>query len=325
MTLSQSSVIIGHELQRRYLRGLIDSDRLPQSIVLSGKSGIGKALVAREAILYSFCSADKQMRPCGVCKHCKTLSAGTHPDLIELNPDAKGAIRIGEADEPGSVRWMVARLGQKAIYGKYAVIVNGCDAIQENAQNALLKTLEEASAGTAIYLITSSLSSLLTTIKSRSMLLQFSPLSIEHIKSMRSPFNHLAALFCGGSPALYDHFSQDDIAGTFLDALRSVKAFFEEHKKIDIDFKGLSATFAEGAPMAIDALLGFYDFNLSRVLTGTGEIEEEISRYLLKDSDSVRIVIRALLALRRDMVFHINSSLAFSCHLKEDIMKMGNL
>jgi len=316
MRISNSAAIIGHDLQRRYLRGLIDGDRLPQSIILCGKAGIGKSLVAREMISYSFCGAEKAMRPCGVCKHCRTLAAGTHPDLLELNPDAKGSIKIGEADEPGSVRWMVARLGQKAVFGKYAVIVNGCDAIQENAQNALLKTLEEASQGTVIFLITASLSSVLATIKSRSMLLQFTPLSIEQLKQMRSPLDPLASLFCGGSPALYDHFTQSDASSSFVEALCAVKGFFEEGKKIDIDFKGLSATFADGVPMAIDALLGFYDFNLARVLTGAGGFEEETARYLLKDPDSVRKVIRSLLALRGDAVFHVNSSLAFSAHLR---------
>ncbi len=309
-----SPSIVGHETQRRYLKRLADSGRFPQALILYGKAGIGKSLVVQELIAYMFCSASQ--RPCGECKQCRTVAAKTHPDLIEIAPDAKGSIKIGEAGEQGTVRWLVARLGQKAIYGRYAVIVNGFDAIQENGQNALLKTLEETAAGTMIFLITGSLSSVLPTIKSRSMMLQFSPLNLQQMALIRKPLHTLASLLSGGSLAMYDHFMQEDALAPFLEALAGIKAFFEEHKKIDIDFKALSATFAEGITMAIDAMSGFYEYNLSSLFMRKGESDVETERFMLLNSEDVRTVLRALLKLRGDQVYHVNSTQAFPYHLR---------
>lgn len=324
---SPFSQIQGHEQQRRYLKTLVDAQRMPQSIILYGKSGIGKSLVVRELISYMFCEADSSRRPCGLCKHCKTVAAGTHPDLIEILPDAKGSIKVGEADERGTVRWMVGRLGQKAVFGKYAVIVNGCDMIQDTGQNALLKTLEDAPQGSVIFLITDSLSAVLPTIRSRSMLLQFAALTVKQLEKLRSPLLPLPAIFSGGSVPLYDHFAESKTAQPFIDALLGVKAFFENSRKIDIDFKSLSATFADGATMAIEALLGFYDYNLSCLYSKAGGYELETENYFLKDPDAVRIVIRSLLKLRADTVFHVNGTLAFSTHISDetDRMKKWNI
>ena len=167
--------IIGHSRQIKILEVLRRNDDIPQTILFSGKSGIGKKLVARRLLASLFCEAGDP--PCLKCPSCLQAAGGTFPDIIELGPDEKGSIPIGDADrsEPGSVRWLIDRLSKKSISGTYGVLIDGAESISAAGQNALLKTIEEPQAGAHIIIITANRSLILPTILSRCMNLPFYP------------------------------------------------------------------------------------------------------------------------------------------------------
>ena len=117
--------IIGHERQLRVLSLLVKNKNTPHSMLFSGKSGIGKRLIARRFLAALFCTAGNP--PCGSCPSCLQAGrAATHPDIIELAPDEKGSITIGDVDrsEPGTVRWLISRLSKKSVSGKYGVLID---------------------------------------------------------------------------------------------------------------------------------------------------------------------------------------------------------
>ena len=131
--------------------------------LLHGPSGIGKRALADRFMAFLLCQSPKALEACGQCKSCHLLAAGTHPDNFVLEPE--------EADKPikvDQVRELVDFVVQTAqLGGRKVVLLEPAEAMNLNAANALLKSLEEPSGNTVLLLISHQPSRLLPTIKSR--------------------------------------------------------------------------------------------------------------------------------------------------------------
>lgn len=147
---------------------------LPHALLLSGPSGLGKHDFAAYLAQALVCeSRDQAAQPCGRCKACTLATAGTHPDITWLSPEEPGKqIRID------AVRSLVGRttLTTQA-QGSRVFIIEPADAMNRNAANALLKTLEEPGASSVLVLVSAAPHRLPATIRSRCQLLQFRPVS----------------------------------------------------------------------------------------------------------------------------------------------------
>lgn len=142
---------------------LVHNGRVPHGVLLTGLPGLGKAHLAKALAASLMCSAEYNHRPCGVCKACELLKAGSHPDLKLLEPEAPAkAIRVDQ------VRELVNFLGTTAQQGGWkCVIIQPADAMNTPAANALLKSLEEPPGSSLILLVSSNPSRLLPTLRSR--------------------------------------------------------------------------------------------------------------------------------------------------------------
>ncbi|MFC1669247.1 ATP-binding protein [Spirochaetota bacterium] len=176
--------IIGHKRQIKKLELLYSNNAIPQAMLFSGISGIGKRAIAVRFIKGLFCS--NQNPPCRSCPVCVQIIKGSFPDMIELSPNDKGIIPIGDPKkrELGSVRWLIDRLAKKPLSGRYAVLLDGIDQINIQGQNALLKAIEEPPPGTHIFLITANKSKVIPTILSRCSELTFYPLNNSEMKEI---------------------------------------------------------------------------------------------------------------------------------------------
>lgn len=150
------------ELWSDWLR-LMQNGRVPHGVLLSGIPGLGKGHLGRALAASLMCNAAFDQRPCGSCKGCELLKAGTHPDLKLLEPEAPGkAIRVDQ------VRALVDFLATTAQQGGWkCVIIQPADAMNMQAANALLKSLEEPPGSSLILLVSSNPSRLLPTLRSR--------------------------------------------------------------------------------------------------------------------------------------------------------------
>ena len=114
--------------------------------------------------------------PCGECRCCRQIAEHSYSELFELSPSGKaGYIRIGDETnpEPNTLRWFVQQfeLASSNADGRKIGVIYNCDAMNSEAQNAFLKTLEEPDPGVIFILLTANPSALLATTRSRCQLL----------------------------------------------------------------------------------------------------------------------------------------------------------
>jgi DNA polymerase III subunit delta' len=273
--------IIGQERVKNVLRQALTARKLPNAYLFSGPEGVGKDAVALELAKAVNCTDPVAggTESCGVCDSCKRISdlssslvvflcalanessmkekdkdemnEALREELAEKSSDPYHNIHIAKAIaiNVDQIRDLRVRLAQSVTGGrKRVVIVSEADMMNQQAQNAFLKTLEEPHENTLIILTSSNPARLLPTIHSRTQELRFDMLSPEEIASAleerdslpREQAEFLARL-AGGSYSAARSFSDEDIA-----ALRA--------KVIDIMLAGVTKN-RQGVMAQIDSLI----------------------------------------------------------------------
>ena len=159
---------IGQEHVKNLLSDHIRDGRIGHAYIFCGPEGIG-----RKSMAYCFAEAltckNGGILPCGSCESCVLNHSKTNPDIITIRQQ-EGKATIG-VDEVRSVQEEVSTAPQ---YGKYKILIfEHAEKLTVQAQNALLKTLEEPPAFVVMILVTSNLSVMLDTVKSRSVRVDF--------------------------------------------------------------------------------------------------------------------------------------------------------
>lgn len=141
------------------------ADRLPHGLRLTGPAGVGKRVLAESLAAWLLCEAvrvDGGTTPCGDCKQCRLVRAGSHPDLQSCRPESSRYIRIDQ------IRALGDFLSQSPqVAGRKVVIIDRADQLNLNAANALLKTLEEPADDANLILLHDEGRPLRPTIRSR--------------------------------------------------------------------------------------------------------------------------------------------------------------
>jgi DNA polymerase-3 subunit delta' len=164
--------LIGHRHLVELLRQAVSRRRVPQSLLLAGPEGVGKRAVALALAQAVNCPNGRDGDACGACHVCRRIAAGTHSDVVVLDNDGEASIKI----KPLRDRVLDA-IGYRPFEGARRVfIIDPADELTVEAQDALLKTLEEPPAAALLVLVTSYPDTLLPTIQSRCRRLRFGPL-----------------------------------------------------------------------------------------------------------------------------------------------------
>ena len=171
--------IKGQDSALLLLKESIKKDRVFSSYLFVGPDGVGKKLAAKNLAKAVNCLSENS-KPCDSCRSCKNIDSEIHPDIFFIEP--KGASSSVGIDE---IRTCITRANLKPYEGKKKVfIINNAHSMKAEAQNAFLKTLEEAPQDTIFVLISRSKEALLSTIVSRCHAIRFFASSVELVKSV---------------------------------------------------------------------------------------------------------------------------------------------
>lgn len=170
--------IIGNEQIKNILQESIKRNKTSHSYLFVGIEGIGKKIVAKEFAKKLLCLEENKQE--SNCKSCIEFDSNNHPDFLLLEPEGN-VIKIEQ------IRQLQKRIQEKPIIShKKVYIINNADKMTKEAQNCLLKTLEEPPEFSTIILIGTNENAFLSTIKSRCMILHFQKIEDEKIKQYLS-------------------------------------------------------------------------------------------------------------------------------------------
>ena len=167
--------ILANDKVKEFLNNSIENNKVLHSYLFLGTEGIGKKEIAKEFARKILCLNDHSDE-CK-CKACLCFENDNHPDFNLINDQ-------GETIKINQIREITNKIYEKPIISsKKVYIINDCEKMTEEAQNCLLKTLEEPPEYVCIILISSNENFILTTIKSRCMKISFKNISDEELKN----------------------------------------------------------------------------------------------------------------------------------------------
>lgn len=149
------------------LQKRIAENRLPHALLVCGERGVGKRRFADALASLLICDAlvgsgNQGNQPCGECKQCELVGAGTHPDIRLYAPEKSRMIKIDQIRALSAFAVSSPQVGRRKI-----AIIDRADQLNINSANALLKTLEEPSDDVVLILLQESGRPVLPTIRSR--------------------------------------------------------------------------------------------------------------------------------------------------------------
>ena len=172
----------------RILTAFLHKKTIPHALLFTGIDGVGKNRIATLFAMTANCAdrtgssgsaasspAAAGLHPCGVCRSCRKIEKGIHPDILRVQPDGR-MIRIHQ------IRSLIETLSLKPMEARRRfVIIEQAETMRPAAANALLKTLEEPPDRTILILMAGQAADLLPTIVSRCRHVRFHPVSVESI------------------------------------------------------------------------------------------------------------------------------------------------
>ena len=166
--------IIGNEKIKKELEESIKNNQVSHSYMFIGEEGIGKKEIAKEFAKNILCLGEN--KPCNQCKSCVEFNSENHPDFQIIEPE-------GNTLKIDTIREFQKKVVEKPITSEKKVyIINDSDKMTPEAQNCLLKTLEEPPEFVIIILIGKNENFFLSTIKSRCLIMHFEQLSNNELK-----------------------------------------------------------------------------------------------------------------------------------------------
>lgn len=159
--------VVGHKDIINYIRNAVREDKVSHAYILNGERGAGKKMLANLFAATLLCEKGGP-DPCNECHSCRQAESGNHPDIIKVTHEKPNSISVDDIREQVNNTIMI-----KPYQGPYKVyIIPQADMMTPQAQNALLKTIEEPPEYAVIMLLTENADTLLSTINSRCVMLK---------------------------------------------------------------------------------------------------------------------------------------------------------
>jgi DNA polymerase-3 subunit delta' len=196
--------ITGHHPLFERLGRAATRGTLPPSLIFAGPEGVGKRMAAVALAQLFNCLAprdasDGHPDSCGECAACRRIARGVHADVLVVEPGDTGSIKVDQ------VRDAIERSAYRPFEGRRRVVIlDDADAMLPEAQNALLKTLEEPPPASTFILVTSRPDVLLPTVLSRCQRVRFGRLAPSDVAAVLMRDHGFAGTDAHAAAALSD-------------------------------------------------------------------------------------------------------------------------
>ena len=306
--------ILGQDSAVLFLKNSCENGLTSHAFIFAGQAGVGKKLAAVNFAKALNCTASGE-KPCDTCVSCRKIDASNHPDIFLLKPE-KESSSLGI----DKVREIIKNVGLKPYESKKKVyIIDDSASLTLEAQNALLKTVEEPPSDSVIIFIAERPDDLLPTIGSRCQVLKFFPLKAEDIRGILVSVYKLddtqarvLSRLSAGSLAMALKLND----GKFFDKRSGLIKGLLDGSFFDSDFEGLTKSDTRAY---LDTMLTWYrDILITKIAAKSGEtllvnvdrsetIEKE-ARHM--DFDFLDDIIRQIVMTRSFLEQNVNPKLA---------------
>jgi len=284
--------VTGHRPVLDLLARAVSRGSVPPTFIFAGPEGVGKRRTAIALAQAVNCeqpetfagNAESGTDACGRCAACKRIARGVHADVLLVEPGDSGSIKIDQ------VRDAIDRAAYRPFEGRRRlVIIDGADALVGEAQNALLKTLEEPPPSSIFVLLTARPDLLLPTVRSRGHQLRFGALAESDVAAV----------------LIKEHgFGEPDARAAAATSDGSVGRALEEHSEEAVEARDAATRVLQAVAASSDPRRRLEG---AKALAGSGD-REEVWRRLLALSSLLRDM--SVLASRADEHVLANADLA---------------
>lgn len=255
--------IVGHKELKKHFKLSLTSKQVSHAYLIYGEDDSGKMMLAKAFAMALQCKELTNEDSCGICTSCKQFKSANHPDVIYVER-LKNKYEIGVDDIREQVNNNIVIKPYSSPYKIY--IIDEAQMLSVQAQNALLKTLEEPPGYAIVLLITNNLSSILETIQSRCIMLQTKPVEKDLIKvHLMSEHQipdyqaELSAIFAQGNVGkAINYASSEKFIETKNDILNILKHIDEKENYELIDFANNLTKEKDNVLNVLDLILLWY-------------------------------------------------------------------
>lgn len=225
--------ILENDMIKEHFKRAIEHQKVSHAYILTGETGMGKKSVASAFSMALLCEKGG-IEPCMLCHSCKQVFSGNHPDLIYVKHEKPNSIGVDDIREQIHDTIMIRPYSSR--YKIY--VVDEAEKMTVQAQNALLKTIEEPPSYAIVVLITTNEEAFLPTILSRCVKLNLKPLKDYTVKNYLTSSMHVMdkeaevyAAFARGNLGKAIHLASSD---EFQELYRSVMNLVKNVESMDI-------------------------------------------------------------------------------------------
>ena len=169
--------ILGNDAIKNYFRSAIEHDRVSHAYIFEGEKGCGKKLMTE--IFAKTLQCEGEQKPCGKCSSCLQIAHHNHPDVIWVKHEKANLIKVEDIRDQ-----LINTIDIRPYKGPYKIyIIDEAEKMNIQAQNAILKTIEEPNGYAILFLLTQSRGAFLPTILSRCITMSVKPVSTGQIKA----------------------------------------------------------------------------------------------------------------------------------------------
>lgn len=301
----------------KVLRHAITRKELAHAYLLEGPKGTGKHQTAMLVTQTLFCESPTEQGPCMECRNCRRIVSGNHPDVIWVAPE-EGAASIKKEQ----IAYLMKEFAYRGVEsGRKVFIIEQAEKMTTQAENSLLKFIEEPHPGTLALLVTEHIHQLLDTIISRCQVLTFVPLSDRALEERMTQDGLPRQLLKPAAALTHDYGEASRLCKEewFAEARSQVLQLTQRlYKSLDSAlsyiYEKFTPNFDSNQKMAVglDLMLFWYRDLLSLHLNRQEEIVYEDQMDALKEqmlslsSDQTIRAMSLILDARRQLDAHVN-------------------